>query len=99
MTEEQSSTGETIDICLSEIDDSNVFLAFLGARYGWHLDPKIVKKPKKDGDKLLKKTFEYAMSRNPWIKDYMTRSVTELEVRKAVLKLAFFLVVIILKTS
>ena len=79
ITEEQSAQGDTINICLSEIDRCQpYFLCMLGERYGWS-------QPEDHSDKLLYKTFDEALFSFPWIDQYRDRSITELEIRHAAL--------------
>jgi len=79
ITSENTSSGSTLDICLSEIDRCRpYFICMLANRYGWA----------KQGDKpdpMLDKTLEFAKKNFAWIEQYKDRSVTELEVRHAVL--------------
>eukprot|EP01125_Pyxidicula_operculata_P016146 TRINITY_DN552_c0_g1_i1.p1 TRINITY_DN552_c0_g1~~TRINITY_DN552_c0_g1_i1.p1 ORF type:complete len:1462 (+),score=367.44 TRINITY_DN552_c0_g1_i1:741-5126(+) len=84
ITSEDTEKGDTISICLNEIDRCRpYFVSMLGGRYGWA-------QPLGSGprDKLLEKTFANAMSANveySWLKKYDDRSITELEIRHAVL--------------
>ncbi|KAL6063505.1 DUF4062 domain-containing protein [Balamuthia mandrillaris] len=81
ITTEQSKAGDTINICLSEIDRCRpYFVCMLGDRYGW-AQPRDGSKE----DELLALTFKRAESKFPWIHAYYDRSITELEVRHAVL--------------
>ncbi|KAH3766478.1 tetratricopeptide repeat protein [Pelomyxa schiedti] len=82
ITAEQSESGNTISICLSEIDKCRPwFFCMLGDRYGWsHTDNA--------RDDLLTKTFANASSQFPWIMSYVDRSITELEIRHAILNQA-----------
>jgi hypothetical protein len=50
----------------------------LGNRYGWC-------QPKEKSDKLLMKTFEKGSIYFPWVNNFSDRSITELEIRHAVL--------------
>jgi hypothetical protein len=82
ITEEQSRQGSTIDICLREIDRARpYFLCMLGSRYGWSQPFS----EQADRDDLLDATMERAARTHPWVARYTDRSVTELEVRHAVL--------------
>jgi tetratricopeptide (TPR) repeat protein len=91
ITSEQTNAGNTVNICLSEIDRSQYFLCMLGSRYGWAqpLDAPAVDlgsaitAPRQD--ELLKKSMQQALPSYPWIRSYAQCSVTELEVRHAVL--------------
>ncbi|KAL1499076.1 hypothetical protein AB1Y20_013591 [Prymnesium parvum] len=67
VTAQQAESGETVDICLSEVAASNYFVSFLGHRAGW--------RPQKN--QLAEKTFHNF----PFILSYIPGgSVTELEV-------------------
>ena len=91
ITSEQTNAGNTVNICLSEIDRCQYFLCMLGERYGWAqpLDAPPVdlnsalSAPRQDA--LLKKSMQSALPKYPWIRSYASSSVTELEVRHAVL--------------
>eukprot|EP01105_Mastigella_eilhardi_P013589 TRINITY_DN3099_c0_g1_i3.p1 TRINITY_DN3099_c0_g1~~TRINITY_DN3099_c0_g1_i3.p1 ORF type:complete len:1200 (+),score=287.12 TRINITY_DN3099_c0_g1_i3:441-4040(+) len=79
ITSEETNQGNTIKICLSEIDRCRpYFLCLLGERYGWHQTPGTP-------DLLLQKTFSRASFEFPWIDKFRDASVTELEVRHAAL--------------
>lgn len=70
VTEEEAQTGEVTDICLDEIDACRpFFVLMLGERYGW-IDP--------DGAERLAR-------RHPHLVAFAGRSVTEIEVRHALL--------------
>ena len=70
VTEEQSQRGETLAVCLAEIERCRpYFIGLLGERYGWvpgDFRPDVV-----EG--------------NPWLADLKDRSVTELEILHGVL--------------
>jgi tetratricopeptide (TPR) repeat protein len=91
ITSEQTSAGNTVNICLSEIDRSQYFLCMLGSRYGWAQPsdaPPVdlgsaSAAPRQDA--LLKKSMQQALPSYPWIRSYAQSSVTELEVRHAVM--------------
>ncbi|XP_060078987.1 uncharacterized protein LOC132558436 [Ylistrum balloti] len=83
ISEEQSETGQTIAICLQEIDRCRpYFICMLGQRFGWS-------KPEDKEDDALMKSFDYAIENHPnlaWIDDYRNNtSVTQLEVLHGVL--------------
>jgi hypothetical protein len=79
ISEEQSKSGNTIDICLREVDRCRpFFVCILGERYGWSQSDD-------NKDELLTKTFAKAANSFPWILKYTNSSVTELEIRHAVL--------------
>lgn len=68
------------------------FVCLLGERYGWNLSQAIPNleldassAKTKESDSLLIKSFQNSISEFPWIRYYSDRSVTELEVRHAVL--------------
>lgn len=91
ITSEQTNAGNTVNICLSEIDRSQYFLCMLGERYGWAQPsnaPAVDLNSANNApgqDVLLKKSMQNALSKYPWIRSYASSSVTELEVRHAVL--------------
>lgn len=68
ITSEMSSKAATIEICLREMDRSDMIVGFFGQRYGWH-----------GFDALLQKSFDVAAVKYPWLNDYRERAVTELE--------------------
>ena len=79
ISEEQTKRGDTLSICLSEIDRCRpFFLCLLGSRYGWCQPPDAT-------DKLLLETFVAAETTHSWLQQYRDRSITELEVRYALL--------------
>ncbi len=70
ITEEQAEAGEVLETCLAEIDACRpYFVAILGDYYGW-IDPR--------AEERLARHF-------PHLRDYADRSITELEIRHAVL--------------
>ena len=80
ITSEQTNDGNTVQICLSEIDRCRpYFICMLGGRYGW------AQPLNKSEDPLLKRTLTKALHSHPWLSAFLDRSVTELEVRHAVL--------------
>lgn len=97
ITAEQSKQGDTIAICLKEIDKSRpYFMCILGGRYGWNDDTLLsLENPHEclnsnqavppSRDPLLRQTFQNAVGAYPWIASYCDRSITELELRHAVL--------------
>jgi hypothetical protein len=66
------------------------FIALLGQRYGW-AHAKFTAQSNTDSplnesaDEILKKSLDRAMKSFSWIEKYRDRSVTELEIRHAVL--------------
>ncbi|XP_022091330.1 uncharacterized protein LOC110979639 [Acanthaster planci] len=83
ITESQTADGETISICLREIEKCRpYFVCLMGDRYGWS---QTQHKP----DKLLNKSFNYAIENfKPleWIEQYRYEtSVTKLEIMHAAL--------------
>ena len=70
VTEEQSQHGETLAVCLAEIEHCRpYFIILLGERYGW-----------------VPGVFPNAvMEDNPWLAELKDRSVTELEILHGVL--------------
>ncbi|KAI8784545.1 TPR repeat-containing protein isoform X1 [Biomphalaria glabrata] len=69
ITSEAADNAQVINICLREIDRSDVFIGFFGQRYGWH----------GESDELLQRNFDNAMQKYPWLVNYRGKSVTELE--------------------
>nr|XP_006816361.1 PREDICTED: TPR repeat-containing protein DDB_G0287407-like [Saccoglossus kowalevskii] len=68
ITSEMSSNASTIEVCLKELDRSDMIIGFFGQRYGWHGD-----------NELLQKSFDVAITKYPWLNEYRDKSVTELE--------------------
>jgi len=84
VTTQEALDGEVIKLCLQEVDTCRpFFVAMLGERYGWHVDPFLDKQS--SGDTLLKETFDVASMTFPWVKKWRDRSATEIEIRHAVL--------------
>ncbi|XP_071504967.1 uncharacterized protein [Diadema antillarum] len=82
ITSDQSNDGQTISICLREIDRCRpYFICLMGDRFGWSQTEDEV-------DELLSKSFDYAVenfSNLKWIDKHRYRcSVTQLEVSHAV---------------
>jgi hypothetical protein len=72
ITEEQAQRGAVLPVCLAEIDRCRpFFLCLLGERYGWVPGPEHLATELRD--------------RYPWLNDHLDDSVTEMEVRHAVL--------------
>jgi hypothetical protein len=72
ITEEQAQRGDVLPVCLAEIDRCRpFFLCLLGERYGWVPGP----------DRIPAEL----RARYPWLNDHLDDSVTEMEVRHAVL--------------
>lgn len=73
ITEEDSQKGETLPICLKEIERSHpYFLGLLGDRYGWTPTPK--------------QYPETLLATQPWLSEHAGgKSVTELEILHGVL--------------
>jgi nephrocystin-3 len=73
ITEEQAERGETLPVCLAEIDRSRpFFIGLLGERYGW--TPEARSYP------------AGLLERHPWLAEHVGgRSVTELEILHGVL--------------
>jgi tetratricopeptide (TPR) repeat protein len=70
ITDEQSSEGQVLPICLKEIQNCRpYFIGILGERYGWI--PEQIK--------------EDLIEQEPWIRNYAGHSVTELEILHGVL--------------
>lgn len=67
ITEEQVNRGETVSICLAEIDNCRpYFICLLGERYGWVPEKSAIPLP----------TYESY----PWLRTNPGRSITELEI-------------------
>jgi tetratricopeptide (TPR) repeat protein len=80
VTEEESSRGDVIKLCLSEIDSClPFFVGMLGDRYGWHLTGT-------GDEELLTKTMDIGQEDYAWIKDFRDRSVTEIEMLAGALR-------------
>ena len=78
ITTEQSNSGDTVAICMAEIDRCRPhFVCMLGQRYGWASSSS--------RDELLQRTLDRAAVHHGWIHARRDASVTELEVRHAVL--------------
>ena len=70
VTEEQSQRGETLAVCLAEIDHCRpYFIGLLGERYGW----------------VPGEFHQDVVEGNPWLIELKDRSVTELEILHGVL--------------
>ncbi|KAK7481184.1 hypothetical protein BaRGS_00027617 [Batillaria attramentaria] len=72
ITTEASDNAQTVNICLREIDRSDMFVCFFGQRYGWHQSAGHT-------DGLLQQNIDSALGKYPWLDNYRDRSVTELE--------------------
>jgi telomerase protein component 1 len=71
VTQEESDNGKALQVCLDELDRSDFFLCLLGSRYGW-----------------MPEMYEVGSgSRFDWVRNLKpgTCSVTELEIKRAVL--------------
>lgn len=71
ITSTSSSDSQTVNICLREVERSDIFIGLYAQRYGWH---------GKD-DEELQKNYTVSKVRFPWIQKYIDKSVTELEYR------------------
>ena len=69
ITHSSSSDSQTINICLREIDRSDIFIGLYGQRYGWN----------GRHDAVLQENFDKAAEKYPWVEKYRDKSVTELE--------------------
>lgn len=78
ITNEESSGGQVITLCLNEIDNCRPYMiGMLGERYGW---------AKVGFDKHLDASFKRAIEAgHAWVEHYTDRSVTELEILYAAL--------------
>lgn len=74
ITNEQKTEGKVLPICMDEIKRCRpFFISILGERYGWI--------PNIDLDPISPELFE----REPWLKEHLEKSVTELEILHGVL--------------
>ena len=73
ITEEQAERGDTLPVCLAEIERCNLFIAILGSCYGTRF---------RDLQGIDSSTVRRQC---PWVERYRDRSVTELEILHAVL--------------
>ncbi|XP_060081053.1 TPR repeat-containing protein DDB_G0287407-like [Ylistrum balloti] len=69
ITSEASASAQVINICLKELDRSDMFIGFFGQRYGWH----------GSDDSALQENFDNAANTYPWVSSVRDKSVTELE--------------------
>ncbi|XP_069113674.1 TPR repeat-containing protein DDB_G0287407-like [Argopecten irradians] len=69
ITTESSASAQVINLCLKELDRSDMIIGFFGQRYGWH----------GAGDTALQENFDNAVSKYPWLSSVRDKSVTELE--------------------
>ncbi len=73
ITEQESSEGQVLPLCLAEIERCRpYFLGLLGERYGWVPDPGEISSNLKE--------------EQPWLKEHLQKSVTELEIIHGVLQ-------------
>ncbi|ESO89421.1 hypothetical protein LOTGIDRAFT_234276 [Lottia gigantea] len=69
ITEESTEKAQTVNICLREIDRTDIFIGIYAQRYGWH----------GENDKDLQRNINNASDRYPWIKHHRNASVTAIE--------------------
>ncbi|XP_041350705.1 TPR repeat-containing protein DDB_G0287407-like [Gigantopelta aegis] len=69
ITRESAESAQVINICLGELDRSDLFIGFFGQRYGWH----------GADDEVLQHNFDNAVGQYPWLHKVRGKSVTELE--------------------
>ncbi|XP_077980178.1 TPR repeat-containing protein DDB_G0287407-like [Glandiceps talaboti] len=69
ITSEKMSNAGTVEVCLREIDRSDLFVGFYGQRYGWNGAK----------DEHLQRNLDVAAIKYPWVNQYRDRSVTEIE--------------------
>jgi len=70
ITDEEKAKGQVLQICLDEIDRCRpYFICMLGERYGW----------------VASKIPQDLKDRQPWLKEHLEKSVTELEILHGVL--------------
>eukprot|EP00658_Telonema_sp_P-2_P043212 TRINITY_DN31158_c0_g1_i1.p1 TRINITY_DN31158_c0_g1~~TRINITY_DN31158_c0_g1_i1.p1 ORF type:complete len:301 (+),score=85.84 TRINITY_DN31158_c0_g1_i1:113-1015(+) len=72
ITAEQANASLVIPLCLKEIDRSDVFVGFLGARYG----------TSGIENEFIQKSIDKALPQWPWLAQMRDRSITELEFRQ-----------------
>ena len=64
-----AADAQIFNICLNEVNRSDIFIGFFGQRYGWHGIE----------DQILQMNFDNVKDKFPWIDKYRDRSVTEIE--------------------
>jgi tetratricopeptide (TPR) repeat protein len=70
VTKQQTERGETLPICLEEIENCRpYFIGLLGERYGW----------------VPERIDETLLTSHPWLREHLTKSITELEIIHGVL--------------
>ncbi len=73
ITEQESSEGQVLPLCLAEIERCRpYFIGLLGDRYGWVPEPETLSKE--------------LLETHPWLKEHPQKSVTELEIIYGVLQ-------------
>ena len=73
ITKQESSEGQVLPLCLAEIERCRpYFIGLLGERYGWVQEPDTISKD--------------LLESQPWLKEYLQKSVTELEIIHGVLQ-------------
>ena len=69
ITHDAAENAQVLNICLNEINRSDILVGFYGQRYGWH----------GLNDAVLQSNFDNVSTKYPWVNEYRDRSVTELE--------------------
>ncbi|CAH1794895.1 unnamed protein product [Owenia fusiformis] len=69
ITTEAAGNAQTVNICLRELDRSDMFVGFFGQRYGWM----------GENDEALQANVENSITRYPWLLKFRDKSVTEWE--------------------
>ncbi|KAL8596645.1 hypothetical protein ACOMHN_051974 [Nucella lapillus] len=69
ITEVAAMDRQVVNICLREIDRSDIFVGFYAQRYGWHGST----------DTSLQQNIDLCVKRYPWLAKVRDRSVTEME--------------------
>ncbi|KAK3780654.1 hypothetical protein RRG08_028102 [Elysia crispata] len=69
ITSEAADNAQVVNICLREIDRSDIFIGFFGQRYGWHGET----------DELLQQNIDNAVGRYAFLDKARGKSVTEFE--------------------
>lgn len=96
ITSAQSEHSTSLLMCLREIEECSMFIGIVGERYGSFLpsssgsDSAPLSVSIASEQQQLKNSFEIAAKEYPWITAYKDRSITELEMRYALMRHATF---------
>eukprot|EP01147_Barroeca_monosierra_P008204 gene8204-808_t len=77
ITEQDAQNALVLQLCLREIERSDIFIGFYGSRYGWHDTTR---------DELLMRNFEMVFETYPWISECTDKSITEIEFQAGFLR-------------